>query len=451
MELSSTRSPDRRGPTEQAPIAGAAPVPVEELRLRHSVAYSVVGRFGYIFTQMAILAALAQLRGAEAVGEFGLALALTTPAFTFVKMGGGSSQSSDVTHQYTFSEYGSLVVAAAALATLASIAAGYLFTSTDQAFLIVVIVALTKAVESISHLSYGAFQQAGRMDKVAVSLLLRGALTLPLFTALLLLGLPVGLAFLAQLLVWSLLAIFCDYPLASRMAAGRLVWPSRDGRRLVLLVRETAPLGTSYFVNSLLVSFPRLFVERSLGLSAVGLLTVASYFQQAGTMLVTSISQALVNRFARLRRGSAAKAVRKIIWALLGFATVFSVAGVLLAYSAGEWVLREIFGEEFASAHGLLLLMALAVATKLYAMIPQTILHADRRFNTFLLREVASVLLCVVLLVLLVPAWGLIGAGYAILATQVFRLLVMTVATAFAGGKRSLHQQPSPASGGMAA
>ena len=113
-----------------------------ELRLRHAIFYSIAGQLGYVISQMAVLTALARMRGPEAVGEFGLALALTTPAFMLVTMGGKGSQASDVKQRYSFAEYAGLVVAIATLATAASITAGVFLAPTRSALLIVIVVAL---------------------------------------------------------------------------------------------------------------------------------------------------------------------------------------------------------------------------------------------------------------------------------------------------------------------
>ena len=398
------------------------------LRLGHAIGYSLVGQLGYVLSQMAVLAALARMRGTEAVGEFGLALALTTPAFLFVTMGGKGSQASDVTQRYTFAEYAGLAVTVAALATIFSVVAGALFAPTSAAFLMVVVVAFSKAAEALSTLSYGAFQQAGRPDKVAASLIMRGTLTAGLFVLLLALGVATPLAFLAQLLVWTLLAFLRDYPLASCLADGRVVRPSYDRRRIWQLARETAPLGFSHLMSSLLISLPRLFVERSLGLSAVGLLTVVNYFQQAGTMLFTAMSQVLVNRFARLRQHNAQAKLGRTLWALFAFASVCSLVGLFLAWLAGKWVLVNLFGAEFGSAHVLLMIVATAVCVNLYGTIPQSLLQADRRYWTLLLRELATVAISVVLLAVWVPRWGLIGVGYAIVATALIRLAIICLA-----------------------
>ena len=411
-----------------------------ELRLRRAISYSIAGQLGYVISQMVVLTALARMRGPEAVGEFGLALALTTPAFMLITMGGKGSQASDVTQRYSFAEYAGLVVAIATLATAASITAGVFLAPTRSALLIVIVVALTKAAEAISTLSYGALHQAGRPDMVAISLLIRGLLTAGLFVLLLFLGATTAVAFLAQLVVWTVLASARDYPLASGIAAGSVVRPSTNRSRIWQLARETAPLGASDLASSLMVSLPRLFVERSLGLSAVGLLTVVNYFQQAGTMLFSAMSLVLVNRFARLRQSNAQANLKRTLLALFTFASVCSLVGLLIAWLAGKWVLVNLFGAEFGSAHLLLMIVGIAVCANLYGTIPLSLLQAERRYSTLLLRALATVAIAVVLLAVCVPRWGLIGAGYAITATALLRLAILCL-TALLSRRRTVRQE----------
>src|SRR5690606_31511651 len=67
-----------------------------------SLVYSLVGTGFYLLTQLGVLSGLSHLRGPVAVGEFGLALALTTPLFALANMGLRTAQAVDVTEQFAF-------------------------------------------------------------------------------------------------------------------------------------------------------------------------------------------------------------------------------------------------------------------------------------------------------------------------------------------------------------
>lgn len=400
-----------------------------KLRLRWQISYNMGGQVADVLGQTAVLAALAHFRGPSEVGHFGMALAITTPFFKFAGVGGKDSQISDVTQRFSFAEYAGLVVMLALLATTASIFSGYFLADTLSTFFIVLVVSGTKFFEAISTLSYGAFQQAGHNDKPALSLALRSILTASLFALLLYIGASIAVAFLAQFLARATLAILRDYPLAARTAQGRIIWPSGNFRRIWILAVETAPLGASYVVNSMAGSLPRLVVGNTLGLVAVGLLTVATYIQQGATIIINAIAEVTVNHFARYRHEGKSHAVRRLVVQLLGIAVVGSVAGVAFTLLFGPRLLQILFGSQFLNAQPLLVFVALALAVKLFSLIPQSLLHADRRFKSMLVRELAAVAVCFVLLLWLVPWLGLIGAGIAIFGTTLARFVIMMAAT----------------------
>lgn len=420
------------GQRHAAPSAVAA-IP-ERYGLAKNIGFSVGGEFAYVVTQMVVLTALARFGSAEAVGEFGLALAVVTPVFMMANMGVRTGQTSDVSERFVFAEYGGLVSLTAIGATLLSIAIGYFLAPTASAFLIVALMSVTKAFEAISNLSYGAFQQAGRMDKVAGSLLLRGSVTAAAFVSLLSMGVAPSLAFTAQLAVWGTLALFRDYPAASRLTSGALVAPSLRRERLRLLAKETAPVGGGHLMNALLVSLPRIVIERTLDLHALGLFTVVGYLQQAGTLVVNAISHALVNRFARLRQHDERRELRRIAGGLFCFAVLGTLIVVAGAELFGAQVLVILFGPDFRAAHDVLVLVAIAVCFKFFSAIPQSLMHADRRFVTYFWFQAASVAVCLILALILIPEFGLIGAGLTAVAVAAFRLAVLVVATLFPFG-----------------
>src|SRR5690606_1446207 len=128
------------------------------------------------------------------------------------------------------------------------------------------------------------------------------------------------------------------------------VWPKWNRRRLLQLARDTFPVGVGHFMNALLVSVPRLVVERWLGLEALGLLTVVTYFQQAGTLVINAVSQPLINWLAKARHAGQTKSVKKTLVVLFGFALLASGGGIVFVHFAGETILGSLFGPEFKEA-----------------------------------------------------------------------------------------------------
>ena len=387
-----------------------------------AVAYSVTGQLSYVIAQMIVLAALTRFHGAEAVGAFGLAMAIATPVFLLANMGMRTGLATDVQRRFGFDSYLGLTLLTACLGVVGTVLIGRLLLTEPAAQGLLLVIALMKASESVSLLAYGAFQLVGRMERVALSLSLRGWSSALIFTLLLASGASVASAFMAQLVIWAAVAMLHDFPRASRLMTRHLTRPTFAVRPLFRLAQENAPLSISAFLNAVMNALPRLIIERVLGLEAVGIFTVAAYFLQAGVMVVEAVNQALLGRFAIWRQAPETADTRRIIIRLLIIATALSLAGLTLVYLGGEWLLVAGFGPEFGGAAPLLMLMALALCTKLYGIVPQVVLHSDRRFFLYMIYQAVSVVLTFSLLVILVPLYGLTGAGTTILAVAVFRL-----------------------------
>lgn len=382
---------------------------------------------------MLVLSALARLKGVEATGAFGISMAIATPIFLLANMGLRTGLATDAKRLHAFGEYAGLACVAGVLGVIVCVIFGTHVLDTDVTSALIVIIALQKAVESLCMVCYGAFQLRSRMKRVALSLALRGWISAGVFVLLLLGGAPVSGAFASQLVVWLLVLVFHDYPLASRLLEGRISPPRFRLRPMYTLAMVNLPLSLSGFLNAVANNLPRLVLDRYYGLEAVGIFTVIAYFMQAGTMVINAVNQALLGHFAhlRLKRGSTAS-IAAIARPLLLAATVLSVAGVAMVYLVGEGVLTKGFGSAFATGVPLLMLIAFALMTKLFGIVPQALIHADRRFGLFLIYEASSLALGFALLMLLVPDMGINGAGISILVVAVFRLIFLWVAAAAA-------------------
>jgi O-antigen/teichoic acid export membrane protein len=399
------------------------------ISLKASLGYSFGSQVFFLFSQLGMLSALAHFHGPIAVGEYGLALALTTPMFLLMNMGFRTAQAVDVNEAFSFADYGGTRIILTGMATAISILLATVFAKEYSTFVIVVVMALAKAFESISSLAFGAYQQAGRMDMVASSFAARSAITLVSFVALLLLGADTATALLAQLVTWAVFALLFDYPRASRLVTGRMVFPRWSIRDSWRLLRHSAPLGGGLLANALQMTVTRLLVERFVGLEALGLFTSVAYFQQAGVSASNSVSNAIVNRLARLSRADKRSKLRRILLSLLLMFMLAGAAGIALCYYFGELILRILFGfdEAHQSATQLLLVISVVVSLRMISTLPQSLMFAEQRFKEFLGYQLFSLALTVVLGYFLIPRYGILGAGYVLLIAALLRLMILEV------------------------
>jgi O-antigen/teichoic acid export membrane protein len=238
-------------------------------------------------------------------------------------------------------------------------------------------------------------------------------------------GASAATALSAQVLVWSTIGLLVDYPRASRLASGRVVAPRWAGKRSWRLIAGQAPLGGGILANSLQVSVPRILIERFLGLEALGLFTVVDYLLQASVIASNSVSHALLNRFARLAQSNRHKELKNVVFRLFFLFGGAGLVAIAVAYWIGEDILGLLFGRQYSSTAPLLVIMSVVISIRMLSVLPQTVLMAERRFSLFLLLQVIGLALTVLGGLIAIPAYGLIGAGYLLLVTTVFRLIFL--------------------------
>jgi O-antigen/teichoic acid export membrane protein len=282
------------------------------LSLRRNFAWAFSGNLFYAASQWGILTALAKLGSPAMVGQFALGLAVTAPVIIFSNLQLRGIQATDAKREYLFGDYLALRLLTTVLAL------GILFflvglSKYDQATVYVILgVAVAKAVESLSDIYYGLMQQHERMDCIALSLILRGGLSLVAMVA--------GVYYTGALLwgvvgmgvSWAVVLLFIDLPNAARInrysantahlgttAATRTLLPRWHLQTHWRLVNLALPLGGVMLLLSLNTNIPRYLIEYYLGDEQLGFFSAIAYLIVAGNTVVGALGQSASPRLAR--------------------------------------------------------------------------------------------------------------------------------------------------------
>src|SRR5262249_4902303 len=169
--------------TAGADVAAAAAGTTRALGFRTNLAWTLLGNTAYAASQWAILILLAKLSTPEMVGQFALGLAITAPVFMLTNLQLRAVQATDARHEFPFGDYLVLRLITTVLAWLAVAGVVLIGGSRGETALVILAFALAKGIESLSDIIYGLLQQHERMDRIALSLMLKGLLTLGVLAA----------------------------------------------------------------------------------------------------------------------------------------------------------------------------------------------------------------------------------------------------------------------------
>ena len=412
-------------------------VRTQPLSLRLNFSWIAAGNAVEMVCQWGLLVVLAHLGNLEMIGTVVLAFAVCAPVNALAYLGLRGAVVTDARGEYRFADYLALrlVTATLALATIAGIilAAGY----ESETALIILVVGTGELLRSVSDIFHALLQQQERMDRIAISLMIRG----PFILALLALG-----VYVTGNVVWGMLgfplaaaAVLFGYdiPNGSRIVktttrggkktpsgpttcygpitSGAGLKPRWDARTLLKLAWLTLPLGIVLMLIALTTSIPRYMVSHHLGNRALGIFVSIFYLAMVGTKVVTAMGQSAGPRLAKYHAAGNTAAYVRLLAKLLGVVVGLGAAAVLVVALAGGPILSLLYDTDFTPHLNLAVFLMLAGAT-MYLTVPLGIaVEAMRRFKTHMIIRAAGVLVLLVLLPGMIEAHGLQGAAAAML------------------------------------
>ena len=301
-----------------------------------------------------------------ALGQFALGLAVTAPILIFAYQGLRELQATDARQEFQFDQYFRFRLVSAALALVGICA----LTKALAYPVVVIIIGISKSLESVCDLMYGKYQQSERMDWIAISMMLRGVASVVAVAVLL--RVTHRIEFGAAGLIIANAGVLALYDWRAP------AWLFRSNRTEVGHVGATAageprssfrsatyclailglPLGLAQMLNSVSVNIPRYLLERHAGEASLGIFAAIMYLLVAGRTMIGALAQACVVRLARFYANGDGRAFRSLLFKQLGLAVGVGAAGILFSISVGSPFLRLVYRPEYAG-HTTVLLLAI--------------------------------------------------------------------------------------------
>jgi O-antigen/teichoic acid export membrane protein len=403
-----------------SPVAPAAPA-IRPLTLRENFAWTLPANLVYAACQWGILVVLARIGSTGLVGLYVLGLSVTAPIFVCASLQLRAIQATDTRGDFTFGDYLGLRLIATAVALLVAGGIAWGIGYRDAAWWAVMLLALAKAFESISDVIYGLLQQKERMDRVARSKALHGvALLAGVCCGAIATGEIVG-AVAGLVAARLLVLVACDVPSAAwiaRSGVGEALRPRWRPSMLRGLVALGLPLAVVTVLISLETNIPRYFVTHQLGVAELGLFGAIAALITAGGMFTRSMNQVASPRLAAMFHSGDRAGFRRLLGRILACYLVLGLLGLAMVPLMGRWLLGTLFGADFSSHVDLLLVVMLAAAVAYQSGALTTAMISIRAIRSQLPLRLATVAVSLVGCLLLMPRWGLLGAGMALVAAK---------------------------------
>ena len=408
------------------------------LSLRSNFAWALTGNVMYAACQWGMIVALAKLGSTLMVGQFSLGLAIATPVLMFSNLHLRAVQATDASRVFRFSDYLQLrlIMTLSAIAVIAGIV--WFGHYESRTTLVILAIALAKAIEALSDIHYGLFQLNDRLDHTGRSMMLRGAAALVALSAALYLTRNVVWGCLWVAVAWLAALLFFDVrrgrellsPGRAATVRERTTEPGGFQRhwRLIYLA---LPLGVVTTIMSINLNMPRYYIQSQMGEHALGIFSAMAYATVAVTLVSDSLANSAIPRMSRLYAKGQTAEFRRLLFRLLVLGTILGLAGLAAAQLGGARLLTVVYSAEYAGQSRVFVLLMLAAAIHFVASMLNCGITSARCFTIqvpiFVLAAAGNALACA----RWIPTAGLLGGAMGVVAGAVVRLVLSAVVVAY--------------------
>jgi O-antigen/teichoic acid export membrane protein len=223
--------------------------------------------------------------------------------------------------------------------------------------------------------------------------------------------------------VWFAVLLFYDVPNVKALIGRHEAFFRFDRRALWRLAMLGLPLGWVATFASLNVNIPRYFLEHYRGLADQGIYASLAYLVIGVGLVVYALTQSVTTRLATLFAAGNLKQFVRLLSKLSMLGVALAVIGVPLTFLAGRPLLTLLYRREYADHVGLLALLVGIAGLSTIGSFLFCGLTAARAFRAQVPVYFAALLVVTVGSALLIPRYGLMGAGTAVLLSAVTIML----------------------------
>ncbi len=400
------------------------PIPPPAGSLRKNISWTFLGNLVYGGCQWLMLILLAKLVPKADVGLYTLGLAVSAPVVLLTNMHLRAVYVTDQDRKQSFATYLGLRILSSVVAlfvvAIASLVLGY---SRDQ-FVMIMLIAVSKAVEAISDIAYGPPQDREKMERIGISLSVKGVLSVAFFGVALFATRQVVAATLALIAAWTVVLFLYDFRSIRAVEPETSLVPDFHRKAMSVLALSAWPLGASMMFVSLNFNIPQILIEKHLGAALLGIFSSMLYLMELGNKIVMSVGEAAQPRLSRYFAERQAKAYEGLSLKLAGIGIVIGLTGVAIVAVAGTVILRVLFKPEYAAYGSAFLALTLASTARYGAQMLWYPMLAARYFRAQLPLVSSTALATFIGCWLLVPRYQFVGAASAMAISALYQMIV---------------------------
>ncbi|MFW6575833.1 polysaccharide biosynthesis C-terminal domain-containing protein [Acinetobacter baumannii] len=393
------------------------------LSLLNKAKFLLSGNILFAFSQWLILIFISHFSDNQAVGAYTYALALVTPVFmlTNLQLRPIVVAEFNLNSNFNYKSYFALRFYSIFLAILVSFLLSFL--SSSNVWKVVLLLGCIKALEAISDIIYAYYNAQGKTKLISLSLTVKSLALILVFGSLLYFYNLLNIGLIGIILIYVLTLLLIDFRnigLNKKYFYLNVV----DFKNIIILA---LPLGISVMLVALQSNIPRFFLEKFFNLESVGVFSVFYYFIIVGGIVINSICQFISPKFSILFKENKMHELNKLTMQAWGMATFLGISGLIVSLTLGEFFVDILYGSHYLVWIDILnIIMFAGLFTYLsvvngYLMTSLGLIKIQ--LPLFLFLTIFTLVLCWTL----IPAYGLLGAAWATVASSAAQFTLSTL------------------------
>jgi len=389
----------------------------------------------YAACQWAVIVLLAKVASVEIVGQYALATAVAVPSAFLADFRLRVLFVTDAQHKYDFREMFGLRLMLAALSITVALTVCRLTHWDAATSQVILLVTVAQLMDSLSETFFGTFQRAERMDRIAISLVLRSALSAAAVTVIVHFTHSLAWGVLGMVLAKASVLLLYDarygtlpeftevepnwHLQESYLQRIRPRWNLRNQMEMLQVAWPLAVIAVTISINGYL---PRYALESLLSRRDLGIYAAMGYIPTGYFMVCTALTYVAFARLSKLFAAGDLAAFKVLILKIAGICASLGLGGLLISIVAGRQLLTIVYRPEYAQYVSLLRLLMCVGTLQCLTTAVQSGLTAASEFRIQVPLFITVGLITLVGCWILVPRVGLSGAAYAVLISYTFQL-----------------------------
>ena len=286
---------------------------------------------------------------------------------------------SDVTNRFSDGAYTHLRLVSSVFIVFSSVILGLILFNDAELQWVVAALAIVKAVEGASELTYGQAQKIGRLSMIPNSYYLRAAAGFIAYAVVLNFSQSIAVSVLAWAAAWAAIYFYYDRKSVTFQGVALSFDPATIQAMGALAITQF-PLAMAAFAGNFALSAPRLVLEKQSNLEIVGIFTSLFFVYQAANMIFQNIGQMQISRYARIFKYKNLNNLSyEMILSIVLYAAL-CVSGLVVVFIFGSRILNIAYGETIASYKAEFLFLGVAWSFRFIAVSPKMALAGARQF-----------------------------------------------------------------------